>query len=134
MKGTMSKSKTYKMQGTRSPAGQVPISRAAAAYALMEEAKRLLGPEGTERVCVNCGCTDSRACAGGCAWAEVHKATPTGVCTRCVFEKITLGQCVILKPGPSAGTVWIQDAEGEGMETPEAHLEQAIKEYFRKNF
>lgn len=28
--------------------------------------------------CCECKCTDERACAGGCAWAE------PGLCTRCV--------------------------------------------------
>jgi hypothetical protein len=37
-----------------------------------------------ERTCVHCGCTDSHACPGGCAWAIKHKATHTGVCTACV--------------------------------------------------
>ncbi len=37
-----------------------------------------------ERTCVHCGCTDSRACEGGCSWAVKHKHTPTGVCSRCV--------------------------------------------------
>lgn len=36
-----------------------------------------------ERTCVVCGCTDSRACAGGCSWVETHPATPTGVCSTC---------------------------------------------------
>lgn len=36
-----------------------------------------------ERTCIHCGCTDSRACAGGCKWIVKHKATPTGVCTSC---------------------------------------------------
>lgn len=36
-----------------------------------------------ERVCVQCGCRDSIACPGGCSWAEIHPATPTGVCSEC---------------------------------------------------
>lgn len=34
-----------------------------------------------ERVCVGCGCTDSHACAGGCAWATEDPM----LCTRCVM-------------------------------------------------
>lgn len=61
--------------------------------------------------------------------------TPTGVCARCAgFERITIGNHTLIKPGPSGNTVWIESETGEGMETPEAHLEQAIKEYFRTNF
>lgn len=36
-----------------------------------------------ERQCVQCGCTDSKACPGGCSWVEEHPATPTGVCSTC---------------------------------------------------
>lgn len=40
-----------------------------------------LRPEAT---CVYCGCTDSRACAGGCSWIELHRHTPTGICSNCI--------------------------------------------------
>lgn len=40
-----------------------------------------------ERMCVHCGCTDSRACPGGCHWVVEHAATPTGVCSRCVEKE-----------------------------------------------
>jgi len=43
-----------------------------------------------ERVCVHCGCTDSHACRGGCSWAVLHKATPTGVCSQCVPKEIKI--------------------------------------------
>jgi hypothetical protein len=36
-----------------------------------------LGPEG---VCRRCGCTDDRACDGGCGWADAHHT----LCTACV--------------------------------------------------
>lgn len=36
-----------------------------------------------ERTCVQCGCTDSRACKDGCSWVIKHKFTMTGVCTNC---------------------------------------------------
>ncbi len=36
-----------------------------------------------ERTCVICGCTDSKACAGGCSWVVIHPATATGVCSNC---------------------------------------------------
>jgi len=40
-----------------------------------------------ERVCIVCGCTDSRACPGGCTWRIKHKGTNTGVCSRCHHDK-----------------------------------------------
>jgi hypothetical protein len=40
-----------------------------------------------ERICVYCGCTESKACAGGCSWLEMHPGTLTGICSRCL-EKI----------------------------------------------
>jgi hypothetical protein len=39
-----------------------------------------------ERTCVWCGCTDSHACKGGCSWVLVHKATPTGICSKCTVK------------------------------------------------
>lgn len=42
------------------------------------------------RVCVHCGCTDSRACMGGCTWMIKHQATNTGVCSQCVPKEIKL--------------------------------------------
>ena len=48
-----------------------------------------------ERACRACGCTDSRACAGGCSWAE------PGLCSRCVGkEKGSIEPTII--PGPEA--------------------------------
>jgi hypothetical protein len=46
--------------------------------------------EAGERTCVHCGCTVMRACKGGCDWVIKHKATPTGVCSRCVKKEIQL--------------------------------------------
>ena len=43
-----------------------------------------------DRTCVHCGCTDSHACAGGCSWVILHKATHTGVCSACVPAEIEL--------------------------------------------
>jgi hypothetical protein len=38
------------------------------------------------RTCVYCGCTDRRACPGGCIWIIEHRFTPTGVCSQCHFS------------------------------------------------
>lgn len=35
---------------------------------------------GAEIKCIRCGCTEERACAGGCSWASVHPP----ICTECV--------------------------------------------------
>lgn len=37
----------------------------------------------SERTCRGCGCTDSQACPGGCAWVLLDIASPTGICSRC---------------------------------------------------
>lgn len=39
--------------------------------------------EPKERMCVQCGCTDSKACPKGCSWIVTHPVTPTGVCSEC---------------------------------------------------
>lgn len=36
-----------------------------------------------EARCVGCGCTDRKACPGGCAWYEVDRRSGIGFCTRC---------------------------------------------------
>lgn len=33
--------------------------------------------------CTNCGCTDLRACPGGCSWLGVNHEDGTGVCSNC---------------------------------------------------
>jgi hypothetical protein len=38
------------------------------------------------RICRGCGCTDARACPGGCAWVLLDIATPTGICSRCAVR------------------------------------------------
>lgn len=41
--------------------------------------------------CVLCGCTDDKACAGGCSWVEVCYQTGRGHCSACVsIETITI--------------------------------------------
>ncbi len=37
-----------------------------------------------EATCTKCGCTDSKACAGGCWWETVDREAGTGVCSNCV--------------------------------------------------
>ncbi len=36
-----------------------------------------------DRTCVYCGCTDSRACNGGCCWILKFPKTNTGICSQC---------------------------------------------------
>lgn len=36
-----------------------------------------------QATCVNCGCTDLRACTGGCSWLAVNRDDSTGVCSSC---------------------------------------------------
>lgn len=40
--------------------------------------------------CKICGCTDSRACLGGCSWASVDRKRRTGVCSNCAGKKSAL--------------------------------------------
>lgn len=51
---------------------------------------RFAGIGEAARTCVHCGCTDSRACAGGCSWVAIHASTPTGVCSSCAGLKMQL--------------------------------------------
>jgi len=95
-----------------------------------------LRPEAT---CVYCGCTDSKACPGGCTWVELHQHTPTGVCSGCTEHVkgkhvLELGVFTIIKPGFRKGTIWLERAAGEGMNTSEAKLAAAIEKYFNREF
>jgi hypothetical protein len=38
-------------------------------------------------ICVACGCSDSQACAGGCAWAAIDE-DGNGLCTACAMLPI----------------------------------------------
>lgn len=38
------------------------------------------------RTCRGCGCTDARACLGGCAWYLLDVGTPSGVCSVCAVQ------------------------------------------------
>jgi hypothetical protein len=92
-----------------------------------------------ERTCVHCGCTDSRACPGGCEWALLHKATPTGVCTPCwhIHRGIAVG-CISVLAAPNIGKLQLMVNEGpnagEGLETDEVKLEKVLVNFFRRNF
>lgn len=33
--------------------------------------------------CVQCGCTDTKACLVGCSWLAVNRGDGTGVCSSC---------------------------------------------------
>lgn len=33
--------------------------------------------------CAGCGCTDRRACAGGCYWIAVDRDAKSGICSNC---------------------------------------------------
>lgn len=35
------------------------------------------------RTCRGCGCTDTRACIGGCSWVLIDVRFPTGICSAC---------------------------------------------------
>ena len=91
-----------------------------------------------ERQCVYCGCTDSRACPGGCGWAVRHPKTLTGVCSACVdrLPGIVLGQISITPP--RAGLVWMQVVNGpnagDGMQTEAGVLAKAVEKFYRKHF
>lgn len=44
-----------------------------------------------QNTCVMCGCTDRRACAGGCSWIHVFEHGNAGVCSNCA-EKFMVVQ------------------------------------------
>lgn len=38
-------------------------------------------------ICVRCGCSDDRACDGGCSWLAVDRGKGIGVCSRCAKSR-----------------------------------------------
>jgi hypothetical protein len=38
--------------------------------------------------CVACGCTDLKACPGGCYWAGLNPETHDGICSRCAVRPL----------------------------------------------
>ena len=50
-----------------------------------EEARQARIEAGVEHACVGCGCSESRACPGGCVWA-----TPN-LCSRCAGVELVNG-------------------------------------------
>mgnify|MGYP001576987882 CR=1 FL=1 len=48
-----------------------------------------------ECVCVLCGCTDSRACHGGCSWVKVDRDNGCGLCSAHDVDEET----ILLIPG-----------------------------------
>lgn len=42
--------------------------------------------------CTGCGCTDLRACPGGCSWAKVDRRRRKGLCSRCAARAQALGR------------------------------------------
>ena len=47
----------------------------------------------TERTCRICGCTDSRACEGGCGWVIMF-GKQTDICTKCITDEVP--KCIYL--------------------------------------
>ncbi len=99
-----------------------------------------LRPPQPERTCVHCGCTDSRACAGGCFWTEKHQATPTGVCSRCVsvvqngpLRPFRIGAFIFTRLGPKQ--LLIQSPFGvEGRQVTDDQLHPVIGKFLNRPF
>jgi hypothetical protein len=59
------------------------------------------------RICRGCGCSDLRACPGGCSWVMLDIETPSGFCSECA-EYVEWDQRVMFEwnrgppPAPAA--------------------------------
>jgi hypothetical protein len=109
-----------------------------AQYAELQDYAQTLLDGDPERTCVHCGCTDSRACPGGCHWIFKHKATPTGVCSGCMYVQmgIVVGKFSLVHQ--SKGKIWLEvnsgPNAGEGTQVNETTLEAAIYKFYVKEF
>ena len=41
-----------------------------------------------EATCIRCGCTDSKACEGGCSWLWVDRKIGRGLCSQCEIDAV----------------------------------------------
>jgi hypothetical protein len=67
-----------------------------------------------EARCVKCGCTDSRACAGGCSWATVDRKAGVGICSSCLAPRTVSGtwQPHTVRPTePTSALIAVRDAD-----------------------
>ncbi|WP_418181253.1 hypothetical protein ACNSOL_12155 (plasmid) [Aliarcobacter lanthieri] len=39
--------------------------------------------QSNETICVNCGCSDYRACHDGCWWVDIESSNTLGICSNC---------------------------------------------------
>lgn len=53
--------------------------------------------------CIGRGCTDSRACAGGCSWLKVDRDLRFGVCSACPGKVATFDRQRALAKGGRRG-------------------------------
>jgi hypothetical protein len=86
--------------------------------------------EGDEAACRKCGCTESRACPGGCAWATDAQQRAAGlepmegdVCTACLPPAGDAAAVAAAAEGREAETVWCE-ANTEGHAGGEPHFER----------
>ncbi len=56
------------------------------AIAVFEKRIRDANPLLAEATCLGCGCTDSRACVGGCSWIVVNRELRQGICSSCADQ------------------------------------------------
>lgn len=59
--------------------------------------------------CLKCGCTDRRACKGGCTWAKVHGAE--GICSACIRDAVAVRVITFADQGQDFIT-WHLDEKG----------------------
>jgi len=55
-----------------------------------------------QRQCRGCGCTDLRACSGGCSWVLLDIDAATGICSECA-EAVEWDQSAFLVMGRELG-------------------------------
>lgn len=63
-----------------------------------------------ELTCVGCGCTEERACPGGCDWVFTDADRLVGLCTSCLS--------ILKELGPGARKLVALQMYGEGNDEP----------------
>jgi hypothetical protein len=67
--------------------------------------------------CIECGCTESQACPGGCSWVDLNRETNQGICSTCAVVIAARENVQLITPR------WV-DWDAPGAATPEEYMEQ----------
>jgi hypothetical protein len=73
--------------------------------------------------CIECGCTESQACPGGCSWIELDKDTNVGLCSKCVLDIAARDDVQLITPR------WSERPNADDLFEPTGYVERDGEEW-----